>query len=171
MHKRRKASVPSSGLFFRRFEETEKTYKHHILLLLPVWAAVTALSSAATALPSGHVPQWNGRLRPALVSGGLLILAAGIIHCIGKPKKKQPICFPARSTHRPADCLWPSILRMWEKYRNGRISLFLSSSSSVCWRCAVCCFGFCRIKSASLSIYDHAGSSSVRHDDFRYIPG
>lgn len=50
MHKRRKASVPSSGLFFRRFEETEKTYKHHILLLLPVWAAVTALSSAATAL-------------------------------------------------------------------------------------------------------------------------
>lgn len=87
MHKRRKASVPSSGLFFRQFEETEKTYKHHILLLLPVWAAVTALSSAATALPSGHVPQWNGRLRPALVSGGLLILAAGIIHCIGKPKK------------------------------------------------------------------------------------
>lgn len=25
MHKRRKASVPSSGLFFRRFEETGKT--------------------------------------------------------------------------------------------------------------------------------------------------
>jgi len=93
MHKRRKASVPSSGLFFRRFEETEKTYKHHILLLLPVWAAVTALSSAATALPSGHVPQWNGRLRPALVSGGLLILAAGIIHCIGKPKKNSLFAF------------------------------------------------------------------------------